>query len=176
MGFWSKIKFWDENLIFNSNGQYINKYQIQWYWIWVMIISRDLEGRPESVMVYMLNNYVRSPQEHLQMQLFAREVTGISIIILMSIIDYSKKDKKLAKLGYKVSRWEKHMEKCPGEVSFKLLRNSSWWNCIRHTISQAMSYDHMCKILSTGEAHYRLITRVLILGAGHVVILWLRGR
>ena len=56
-----------------------------------MIISRDLEGRPESVMVYMLNNYVRSPQEHLQMQLFAREVTGISIIILMSIINYSKK-------------------------------------------------------------------------------------
>ena len=91
MGFWSKIKFWDQNLIFNSNGQYINKYQIQWYWIWVMIISRDLEGRPESVMVYMLNNYVRSPQEHLQMQLFAREVTGISIIILMSIINYSKK-------------------------------------------------------------------------------------
>lgn len=106
-------------------------------------------------MVYVVNNYVRSPQEHLQIQWFAREVTGNQYNYLMSIIDYWKKDKKLANFGYKVNRWGKHMEKCSEEVSFKLLVVELYQT---HNFSSNELWSHVQNIIYRGsslQAHHQ---------------------
>ena len=93
MGFWSEIIFF--NLIFNSNGQYIN----------TEYSGTESELRSslgtwrvsQNLMVYVAKNYVRSSQEHLQMQWFAREVTG-------NQYNYTHVYNRLLKKGQKASK------------------------------------------------------------------------